>query len=217
MLTYPICLVGLERMRAVIIGGGKVAARKAQALLEAGAILTSISPEFCSDFPFLTDPSSRVTFLHREYRQGDLEGAFLVIAATDDFQINQAVWEEAQQRSCLINVVDDPKRCNFIIPAVLERGEIKIAISTGGSSPALARRLRERLEKMIGPEYGRLAMLLGELRPELQKNFAPGEPRLQAALTLVDSDLLEILQEKGMDAARQRAIQLIASLVEVRE
>lgn len=210
MKTYPICLVGLENRRSVVIGGGKVAARKAQSLLEAGASVSAISPEFCPEFSALGGPQAAVEMIPRAYQSGDLAGAFLVIAATDDPQVNQAVWREALQQGCLVNVVDDPQHSNFIVPAVVQRGEIKIAVTTGGASPALARRLRERLEALVGPEYADLAALLADLRPELQSRFAAGEPRLAAALRLVDSDLLEILKSAGMQAARHRALQILA-------
>ncbi len=139
--------------------------------------------------------------LPRPYQDGDLEGAYLVIAATGDMMVNQAVWQEAQKRGCLINVVDDPQHSNFILPAVVQRGEMSIAISTGGNSPALARRMRERIEKLIGPEYGVLAELMGELRPELIASFPEGKERLQAALRVVDSDIIEIIQIHGRDVA----------------
>ena len=209
MKTYPVCLVGLENQRAVVIGGGKVASRKAQSLQEAGAPVTAISPEFCVEFLALDGADVALEMIRRAYQAGDLAGAFVVVAATDDPLVNRAVWSEALQRGCLVNVVDDPEHSNFIVPAVVQRGEVKIAVTTGGSSPALARRLRERLEKVIGPEYGELARLLADLRPELQARFAPGEPRLKAALRLVDSDLPAILQRDGMQAARDRAEQLL--------
>jgi precorrin-2 dehydrogenase/sirohydrochlorin ferrochelatase len=207
--TYPICLVGLENRRAVVIGGGKVAARKAQALLESGASVAAISPQFSAEFVRLAEPQARLELVRRPYRAGDLAGAFLVVAATDDPPVNRAVWGEALQRGCLVNVVDDPEHSNFILPAVVQRGEVKVAVTTGGASPALARRLREKLEALIGPEYGDLARLLAELRPEMQRRFAPGEPRLEAALSLVDSDLALILKSDGMEAARRRAMQIL--------
>jgi precorrin-2 dehydrogenase/sirohydrochlorin ferrochelatase len=209
MRTYPVCLVGLEQRRTVVIGGGKVATRKAQALLDAGASITAISPDFSIEFQTLAASSALVAMLRRSYQPGDLQDAFLVIAATDDPLVNQAVWDEAREQSCLVNVVDDPGHSNFILPAVVERGELKIAITTGGASPALARRLREQLEAQIGPEYAGLVQLLAELRPELHKRFGPGEPRRQAALHLVDSDLLAILRQEGWQAARRRALELL--------
>ena len=205
------CLVGLEARRIVIIGGGKVAARKARALLEAGASVIAISPQFCAEFQSLAEFSQGIDMVLRPYQPGDLQGAFLVIAATDDPQVNHAVWDESLQENCLVNVVDDPVHCNFIVPAVVDRGEIKIAITTGGSSPALARRLRERLEGLIDPEYGDLAQLLAELRPDLMR-FEAGDERLNAALMLVDADLIAVLRQSGLEAARRRANALLESL-----
>jgi precorrin-2 dehydrogenase/sirohydrochlorin ferrochelatase len=212
--TYPMCLVGLESKRLILIGGGSVAARKAQALLEAGGTVIAISPEFGLEFENLAADSDQIRLVRRVYQSGDLEGAFLVIAATDSPQVNQAVWEEAVQRGCLVNVVDDPQHSNFIVPAVVQRGEVKIAITTGGASPALARRLRERLEALFGQEYAELAALLSALRPELIQRFPPGEPRMLAALELVDSDLLEVIRQEGPEAARGRALELLNARLE---
>ncbi len=208
METYPVCLVSLDRCRSIVIGGGEVATRKIKALLEAGAQVTVISPEFESDI-FQISKDTALTMIQRPYQEGDLKGAFLVISATDSPEINRAVWEEASQLGCLVNVVDDPQHSNFIVPAVVRRGEVIVAISTGGASPALARRLRERLESWLQPAYGELAVLLAELRPELMRRFPPGEPRLQAALHLVDSGLLDIIQREGLPAARQHACHII--------
>jgi len=198
--NYTISLIGLHSRQTVVIGGGYIAARKVEGLLAAGAQIKIISPLLIPELQFIADEGD-IIFLPRSYQDGDLEGAFLVIAATDNPAVNQAVWMEAERRGCLINVVDDPQHCNFILPAVVRRGEMNIAISTGGNSPALARRLRERIEKLIGPEYEVLSKVLGELRPELIANFPEGEARLQAALSLVDSDILNIIQSQGSNAA----------------
>jgi precorrin-2 dehydrogenase/sirohydrochlorin ferrochelatase len=146
-----------------------------------------------------------------------LAGAFLVIAATNETAINQMVWEEAIQQGCLINVVDDPQHSNFILPALARRGEVTLAVSTGGASPALARRLRERLESLIGAEYGDLAAILAELRPELKARFSSGVARLEAALRLVDSDLLEVILSQGKEAARKHALELLAAQAEIED
>jgi precorrin-2 dehydrogenase/sirohydrochlorin ferrochelatase len=198
--NYTICLIGLHSRQTIVIGGGYIAARKVEGLLAAGAQVKIISPLLIPELQFIADKGD-ITFLQRYYQDGDLEGAFLVIAATDNPAVNQSVWMEAERRGCLINVVDDPQHSNFILPAVVRRGEMNIATSTGGNSPALARRLRERIEKLIGPEYDVLSNLLGELRPELIANFPEGEARLQAALRLVDSDILDIIQSQGRNAA----------------
>jgi precorrin-2 dehydrogenase/sirohydrochlorin ferrochelatase len=115
----------------------------------------------------------------------------------------------AEQCGCLVNVVDDPAHCNFITPAIVRRGEVTLAISTGGASPALARRLREQLEAQVGPEYGELASLLAELRPELRARYREEKARQEAAFRLVDSDLPNIVKKKGVDKARLRAWELL--------
>lgn len=211
MQTYPISLIGLATRRSVVIGGGAVAARKVAGLLAAGAAVTVISPALVPELAQRA-AAGEIEVVSRAYRPGDLAGAFLAIAATDDPAVNRAVWEEAERGGCLINVVDDPGHSNFIVPAVVRRGEIVLAISTGGASPALARRLRERLEAAIGPEYGVLADLLAELRPELFACFPPGELRLAAALRLVDSDVLEIIRRDGAEAGRARLADLLAQM-----
>jgi precorrin-2 dehydrogenase/sirohydrochlorin ferrochelatase len=197
---YTICLVGLPLRQTIVVGGGNVAARKVESLLAAGANVKVISPMLTQGLELLVD-SGEITFLQRSYQAGDLHGAFLVIAATDDTAVNQAIWSEGERRGCLVNVVDDPEHSNFILPAVVQRGDLSVAISTGGSSPALARRLREQIETLIGPEYGVLASLMAELRPELIQAFPAGEARLQAALRVVDSEILNIIQSQGRDAA----------------
>jgi precorrin-2 dehydrogenase/sirohydrochlorin ferrochelatase len=211
--TYPISLIGLAARRCVVIGGGAVAARKVAGLLAAGAAVTLISPALTPELARLA-AAGEVQALRRPYQSGDLAGAFLVIAATDDPAVNQAVWAEANAQGCLVNVVDDPAHSNFIVPAIVRRDEITVAIQTGGASPALARRLRERLEVVFGPEYGVLARLLAELRPELMARFAPGQPRLAAALRLVDSDVLEVIRRDGAEAARAQLVELLGPAAE---
>jgi precorrin-2 dehydrogenase / sirohydrochlorin ferrochelatase len=184
----------------MVVGGGGVAARKVEALLEADAQVRVISPVLVEGLQQLVD-TGKIAHTPRRYQHGDLEGAFLAIAATDDPLVNQAVWAEANERGCLVNIVDDPEHSNFFLPAILKRGELNIAISTGGSSPALARRLREHLEKIIEPEYGVLAEILAELRPEIMASFPVGQARQQAALRVVDADILQIIQNHGRDAA----------------
>jgi len=208
MKTYPICLVGLETRRAVVVGGGVVAARKVAALLEAGAQVTVISPDLALALTALA-AERRIAAIVRPYRDGDLTGAFLAIAAAGDPAVNEAVWREAERLGCLVNVVDDPAHSHFIMPAVVRRGEVTIAVSTGGASPALARRLRQKLEAEIGPEYGILAEILAELRPELLARFDRGDSRQAAALALVDSDLLETICRHGADVGLRRARELL--------
>ena len=208
MKTYPISLIGLERRHTVVVGGGNIAARKVETLLEADARVTVISPTLVPALKALAE-AGQIRVISRPYQNGDLSSAFLVIAATDDPNVNQMVWQEAEQCGCLLNVVDEPSLCHFISPATIRRGDITISVSTGGTSPALARRLREQLETLIGPEYGELASLLAELRPELQSRYTDDSERQQAAFRLVDSDLARIIKQKGLEDARVKAWELL--------
>jgi precorrin-2 dehydrogenase/sirohydrochlorin ferrochelatase len=152
---------------------------------------------------------NKIEVLERAYRPGDLEGARLVVAATDDPAINEAIWREAESRGCLINVVDDPAHCNFYVPATVRRGTLTISISTGGNSPGLARRLRQALETQFDETYEPYLALLGELRPLVQERI--GDPAQRRALwdTLLDSEILHLFRDGAAQAARQRAFDIM--------
>lgn len=163
MSYFPICL-DLAGRPCVVIGGGRVAERKIRGLLDCGAAVTVISPELTPALHGLAQGGG-IRWRKQCYTEGDLAGAFMVISATDDRPTQEKVYGEAQQRSLLLNVADVPELCNFILPAVVRRGELIVAVSTGGRSPALARRLRRELECRFGPEYGVLVDIMGALRP----------------------------------------------------
>lgn len=148
MRRYP-AFLELAGRRAVVVGGGSVAERKALSLLKAKAEVTIISPELTPRLSRLVD-KGRVSHRARSYRRGDVKGTFLVVAATDSGAINARVADDAP---CLCNVVDAPELSNFIVPSVMDRGDLSIAVSTGGVSPALARSIRLELEKYYGPEF----------------------------------------------------------------
>lgn len=196
--AYPITLVEPE-LHAIVIGGGAVAARKVRSLLDAGARVTVIAPQLDVELEELAR-AERIAAIRRAYQTGDLRDARLVIAATDDAQVNQAVYAEARARGILINVVDDPVHCTFHVPALVRRGNITIAISTGGASPALAKHLRAQIEKLIGSEYVQLATLLAELRPRVQARVAR-EHREALWHALIDT-LLPLLREGRAEEAR---------------
>lgn len=162
MHYFPICL-DIAGRHCVIIGGGRVAERKVRALLEHDARITVISPELTEELISLHEAEGLV-WVNRSYQEGDLVGVFLVIAATDDPEVQQRVYDEANKNNILLNVADVPKWCNFILPATVRKGDLSISVSTGGKSPALASQLRRELEDQFGPEYEVLLCLLGELR-----------------------------------------------------
>lgn len=204
MKTYTICLTNLESRRAFVVGGGQVATRKVESLLEAGAPVTVISPEFTPELEGWI-AAGQVTAARQTYSCGLLNalGARpldIVIAAAGDEVANCQVWEEASALGCLVNAVDDPPHSNFILPAVLRRGEVSVAVSTGGASPALAARLRDRIAGVVEPDIAELAALLAALRPELIARVPP-EGRRAAANRLLDADLLAALRRSGWEAA----------------
>jgi precorrin-2 dehydrogenase/sirohydrochlorin ferrochelatase len=205
---YPITLVDLADTRCVVVGGGQVAARKVVALCEAGARPVVISPALC-DILVRQVADGEIDAIQRQYQAGDLTGARLVIVATDDAATNEAVWREAQDAGCLVNVVDDPPRCNFYVPATVRRGALTLSVSTDGNSPLLARRIREMLEQQFDMAYGPYLELLGALRPRVQEHVA--EPARRKALweSVLDSDVLELLRGGQFEAARQRAEEIV--------
>ena len=165
MPYYPVCL-DLQDRPCVVVGGGKVAERKVKGLLACNAQVKVISPDL-TELLLQLHANGQLEWLNRPYRNGDLSQTFLVIAATDDEQAQQMVQDEATQLNKLLNVADVPQRCNFILPATVRRGDLTIAVATGGKSPALAKKLRKELEKRIGPEYTILVNILGALRPQV--------------------------------------------------
>ena len=208
MSGYPIILTGLSAGRCVVVGGGTVAARKAEGLVAAGARPVVISPELGHELQELA-AAGRVEPIRRSYRAGDLAGASLAVAAAGERAVNVAVAQEARERGIPVNVVDDPVLCTFYAPAVIRRGDVLIAISTGGQAPALARRLREILEGTVDPAYGELASLLAELRPRVLEQVArPSQPAVWDRL--LDGELLDTLRTEGMARARERAEQIVS-------
>jgi len=163
---YPLFL-NVKGRECVVIGGGEVALRKVEVLLGYCAKVKVISPCICAELVEL-GRQNNIRVVERKYQTGDIEGAFVAIAATDNNEINELVVSEARQKSVLINVVDDAEKSDFIVPSCLHRGDITIAVSTGGKSPALARNLRLKLETVFGDEYALLANIIGEVRQELK-------------------------------------------------
>jgi precorrin-2 dehydrogenase/sirohydrochlorin ferrochelatase len=162
---YMACL-DLRGRRCVVVGGGTVGHEKAAGLAACGAAVTVVSPELDPSFASL-----EVDWRPGRYRRGDLRRAFLVIAATSDRSVNERVSRDAEARGMLCNVADVPELCNFILPAVHREGPIAIAVSTGGASPALAKRLRSQIAGLVGPEHAELAEELRALRPEAKERF----------------------------------------------
>jgi len=198
---YPI-LVDLQGKKTLVVGGGKVAQRKVETLLEYGASVELVARDLTGELDQLRK-SGRVRFLGRDFSEGHLEGAFLVVAATDDSALNRRVSRGAQQRGLLVNAVDQPADCNFIVPSVLSRGNLQIAVSTSGKSPAFARKVRLELERRFGEEYGLFLNLMGKLRKEILPLGLSQEENKRAFEELIHSDLLQAIRRKNWEGASQ--------------
>jgi len=194
----------LEGRPVLLVGGGAVAARKAHMLLESGADVTVISPEVNNAMGEL-ERTGAISRKERPYRSGDLAGNWLVIAATDDKELNQKVFRDAEEAEIFCNVVDCPSLCSFQVPATVQRGHLQLAISTRGSSPLLARKLREQLEDTYGPEYAPFLQGLRELRDAVQETYPLDEDVRRAALQkFMNSDVPAlILDKKDRDAFKK--------------
>ena len=198
---YPI-LVDLQGKKALVVGGGKVAQRKIETLLEHGATVQVVAKELTASLEELRR-AGRIEFLGEEFSETFVDGVFVVFAATDDTSLNRRVSRTAQQRSLLVNAVDQPADCNFIVPSVLSRGDLVIAVSTSGKSPAFARKVRVELEQSFGEEYGLFLNLMGNLRKEILRLGLSQEENKSTFEDLVTSDLLTAIREKNWDLASQ--------------
>jgi len=196
---YPIYL-DIRDKKCVVVGGGDVAYRKAVSLKEAGAQVVVISPDFSKDFL----KEEGITMLRQKYEERCLEGATLIIAATNDKEINQRVWEEARRHGLLVNVVDQPELCNFIVPSVVNRGELQISISTGGASPAVAKSIREKLEDVFGSEYEEYLNLLTKMRSIAMSDIKNSAKRRKVLRRLAEKDILDIVKNNGVTEAEAR-------------
>lgn len=165
MLDTPfyIACLKLSGRSCLVVGGGDVGLEKVEGLLACDGEVTVVAPELCAPLAELAEEGS-ITHLQRAYEPADLHGRFLVIAATNDTDVNIAVYDDAERRAMLVNVVDVPPLCNFILPAILRTGPLAIAISTAGASPALAKRMKREIGEHFGDEYARLALMLNEVR-----------------------------------------------------
>jgi siroheme synthase-like protein len=203
---YPAILQLQDRL-AVVVGCGQVGGRKVRTLLEAGARVRVIAPSVTEEVEaYGTD--ARVEIVRRAFRDGDLAGAAVVVAATDDRATNERVSRGARDLGIPVNVVDDVELSTFIAPSIVRRGDLLIAISTGGVHPALAVRLRERFEREFGDEYARYLQLIDHLKGSVQVQGTQRD-RAEAWYRVVDSDVFELVRAGRLDEARARATQLL--------
>lgn len=195
-LTDKVCLV---------VGGGQVAERKVRSLLECGARVRVVSPKISHGLTFLAQ-EGRIAYRRGEYHTSDLEGVFLVIGSTDREDVNRQVADDCSARSLIVNIVDDPTKGNFFVPAVVRRGSLTLAVSTEGKSPMLARRIREELEKIYGPQYEEFLDMLGALREDVIRNVSDEIKKREILENLVDDVVLTLLREGRMDMVKERVL-----------
>ncbi len=189
MSFYPV-FIELEGKRVVVVGGGNVAFRKVQSLRECGARIHLSGRELTPELQEMVEKEV-IHFLGREFKDEYLNHAFMVIAATDDKELNHRISACAREQGVLVNAVDQPPDCDFIVPSILKRGDLQIAISTSGKSPALARRIRKGLERQFGEEYGTFLSMMGRLRKEILSLGLPQEENSRLFKKIVDADLLK--------------------------
>ena len=189
---YPIFL-DIENRNVVIIGGGNVCARKAETMMNYGARVTIVSPEFTDEIERWAH-DGQLQLRRKKYDESDLEGANVVIASTDDESINTKIAADSRRRRIPVNVVDVTHLCEFIVPAIIEKGSVQIAVSTGGKSPALARTLKEDLHRLIGPEYDEVNQLLGSLRDGAKKVLPTDVDRKKFFDGIIAKGILDMLR-----------------------
>jgi precorrin-2 dehydrogenase/sirohydrochlorin ferrochelatase len=206
MKYYPVCL-DMRGRPCLVIGGGKVAERKTLTLLEAGAEVTIISPSLTSKLQELSR-SGRLTYHQKNFEEKDLVGKALVIAATDFPDMNSSAAETCKKNNILVNVVVPPDQSSFIVPSVVDRGDLLIAVSTSGISPALAKKIRQELESRYGAEYALFLEKLTQIRQKVLEEVADEEKRKAIFQKIVESDVISLLQQGRVRDADLRIAEL---------
>jgi precorrin-2 dehydrogenase/sirohydrochlorin ferrochelatase len=197
MRYYPL-FIDLHTQRCLVIGGGAVAERKVDTLLQAGGRVTVISPTLTPQLHVWRSQGA-ITAYVRPYQAGNLQGFSLVFAATDNEALHQQVAREAHEAGVLLNVVDRPALCSFIVPAIVSQGDLTLAISTSGASPALAKKIRHDLEQQFGPEYAVALSILARVRDQVTNATLTSEERQRLFTALASSTLLEDIREQRID------------------
>lgn len=202
MPLYPIN-ISIEGKLCLVIGGGKVATRKVESLLPCGAVVTIISPEAEKRIADLAK-EGLLTWEKRVFKRGDLQGAMLVFAATDNDLIQNTILAEANELEIPVNVVTIPDACTFQVPASIRRGDLLITVATGGGSPALASRIRKELEEKYSPEYGQLVTLMAAVRKAILASGGTQEEHKQIFERILGSNIIECLKDEKLAEIEMR-------------
>ena len=193
MRYYPIFL-DIQGKPCVVVGGGSVAERKVLSLLDSGAKVLVISPKLTTALKKLVAKKA-ISYCPKSYEQGDLKGFFLAYSATNNSKVNKEVFQEAKKQGILLNVVDVPELCNFIVPSVVGRGDLLIAISTSGKSPAMAKKIRQQLEKEFGREYAVFLDIMGKVRDKILTKSKESDKNKKIFESIVNSPMLEWIRQ----------------------
>ena len=194
MKFYP-AMLNLKNKKCAIIGGGLVALRKCKALLECEASITVVSPTFQSEFAELAP--DQILLIQDVFRARYIDDCFLVIAATEEKEVNSEIYRYCEKNRILVNVADEPELCSFIATAYFRRGDLTISISTGGKSPALAKRIKEEIEKSYPAEYAQYVETMGLLRASIMKKGYSQEERAQIFASFLDLTHSKLLEQGG--------------------
>jgi len=177
-----------------VVGGGAVGTRKVKTLVDCGGVVTVVSPQATSQLAQMA-ADGLITLENRAYRSADIEDKFLVIGATDDETLNRQIHADADARNTLCNIADRPEICNFILPAIVNRGDLVLAVSTSGKSPAYAKRMRKELEKQFGAEYEPFLRLMGAIRERLLREKHEPEAHKPLFEKMIDAGLLDLVRK----------------------
>lgn len=207
MSFYPM-YVDIEGSKCVVVGGGDVATRKVMSLVECNAAVLVVSPKITPEIECLAN-DKRIAIEHRDYIEGDIEGATLAIIATDDPALNKRISQEARDKNIPINVVDTPEICTFIVPSIIRRGDLIISISTSGSCPALAKTIRKDLQKQFGEEYAEFCNILRQFRADLADKYDKQEDRAEVLQKLIDSNAIELIKADKSEEVKERVDECI--------
>jgi len=203
MVKYYPLSVSLKNKKCVVFGAGQVALRKVKRLLEYGAAVSVIGQEIVPQLKRLFE-KKKIVFKNKRADLKDLKGAFLVVAATDDRKLNALVSAYCLKKNILVNVVDSPKECNFILPSVLRRGNLAISVSTDGLSPALAKKIRRDIQQRFGFEYAKLLRLMRKIRPEALKKIKNSRARNRLFEKIFQPEILTLFKKNKQQEAGKR-------------
>jgi precorrin-2 dehydrogenase/sirohydrochlorin ferrochelatase len=210
---YPIYL-DITDKRCIVIGGGDVAERKVERLLDFGAHVTVVGKTLTHSLETMKK-EGKIDHMNADYDKTCIDDAFLVIGATDREDINKKISRDAKDKGILVNIVDDPDKCDFILPSLLQRGDLLIAISTGGKSPALAKKLRQEMENLYGPEYEMLITVMGNLRAKLLMKGYSSDENKRLFESVAYSDILHHIKDKNWEKVKKTVYDITGVEIEV--